>query len=81
MKHVDSPAINCDVLTSDEESIENKECSEFVDFFVFKHLVNREVKVVQDHAPDQLHWHNPRLSLSERWKVVKFNEWRPQNLE
>ena len=50
MKHVNSPAINGDVLTGDEESIENQECRKFVDFFVLKHLVDREVKVVQDHT-------------------------------
>jgi hypothetical protein len=50
VKHVDSPAINGDVLTGDEESIENQECRKFVDFFFLKHLVDREVKVVQDHT-------------------------------
>jgi len=59
MEHVHGPAIDCDILACDNESVENQECSELVYFSVKKHIINAPLQIVENAAADQLHRNHP----------------------
>ena len=81
MQDLDCPAINCNILTRDDESIDNKQPCQKINLFVHQVANDGPTKIIKNSAANQLCWDNPRLSFSDTGEIVELDHWSPKNFE
>lgn len=81
MEYLDSPAIDSNILARDDKSVEDEQASQEVHLLLHEIVSDRAREVKKDDAAHNLCWHDPRLPLTDAWKVIQLNEWSPKHLE
>lgn len=69
-EHPSGPAVDCDVLACDNESVGHQKSKSEVEVLTEDEVLEARCKVEVDEAAQKLHAHHPSLSLSDGWHVV-----------